>query len=105
VDTGAALAFAADGATAAAGSFNAAWLAAHWLGLRARGRRLAALSLAVLNAGVAVQALYAQAMYTADRFGLGTAVFFETGPWVASRAAVFAGVLLVSILILRRAQA
>jgi hypothetical protein len=66
-------------------------------------RRLAALTLAVLHAGVAAQAAFSQALYSAHRFGLATEPFFATAPWVASRALLLAGTLLVTALILRRA--
>lgn len=97
------LIFAADGATVVAGAFNAAWLVDHWLGLRHRGRRLAALTLALLNAGVAVQAAFAQSMFVAHVFGAGVEPYFEPALWLASRAALLAGTLLLSLLILRRA--
>ena len=104
VNADAALAFAADGLTVAAGGFNAAWLLTHWLGMEQRGRRLAAITLAAVNAGIAVQAVFAQALYSAHRFGLGVDPFFETAPWLASRLLLLAGTLLLSLLILRRAQ-
>jgi len=102
VDTGSALAFAADGATVAAGGFNAAWLAAHWIGLERRGRRLAAVTLALVNAGIAVQAAFAQALFSAQRLGFDVAPFYATAPWLASRLTLLAGTLLLSMLILRR---
>jgi hypothetical protein len=102
VDTGAALAFAADGLTVAAGGFNAAWLVTHWLGMEQRGRRLAAVTLGLLNAGIAVQAAFAQALYSAQRFGADTDPFFGPGPWLASRLGLLAGTLLISLLILRK---
>lgn len=101
-DTEAALAFAADGLTVAAGGFNAAWLLTHWLGMDERGRRLAAVTLATVNAGIAAQAAFAQAMYSAHRFGLGVDPFFATAPWLASRMTLLAGTLLLTLLILRR---
>ena len=101
-DIGAALAFAADGATVVAGAFNAAWLSVHWLRMEDRGRRLAAIALATLNLGIAAQAAFAQALYSAHRFGLAIDPFFATAPWLASRLAVLAGTLLLSLLILRR---
>lgn len=104
VDAPAGLAFAADGFTVAAGGFNAAWLAAHWLGQEHRGRRLAALTLALMNAGIAVQAAFSQALFSAQRFGADTGPFFATAPWVASRLLLLCGVLLLSVLILRRAS-
>jgi hypothetical protein len=112
VDSGATLAFAADGLAVAAGSFNTVWLAGYWLGngrcgprrYYRRPRRLAALTLALLNAGVAVQAGFAQAMFSAHRFGWDIAPFFATAPWLASRVALVAGTLLLSLLIVRRAE-
>ena len=59
VDAAAGAAFAADGATAAAGSFNAAWLGAHAARESRRERAFAAATLALLNAGIAVQAIFA----------------------------------------------
>ncbi len=102
VDAGAALAFAADGLTVAAGGFNAAWLASHWVGLHRRGRRLAAAILALVNAGIAVQATFAQALYSAHRFGFDVGPLYATAPWLASRVTLLAGTLLLSALILRR---
>jgi hypothetical protein len=103
MDPGAAMTFAADGAAAASGAFNAAWL----LRLAAasptrRGTGAGAFALGVLNAGVAVQAAYAQALYSARRFGHGTDALFEPGPWLASRLLLLLGVLLISVLIMRR---
>jgi hypothetical protein len=102
MDAAAGIAFAADGATAAAGAFNAAWLALHRLGDVRPGRRSAALTLLLINAGAAVQAAFAQALYSAHRFGLPQAAFFETPAWLGSRALLLAGTLLLSLLILRR---
>ena len=104
MDASAALAFAVDGATAAAGAFNTAWLLQHWLRGAQHGRRLAAVTLAMLNAGVAAQAAYAQALYTSHRLGGPIDPFFAPAPWLASRAILLAGTLLLSALILRRAQ-
>ena len=103
VDAPAGLAFAADGFTVAAAGFNAAWLAAHWLGQEHRGRRFAALTLALVNAGIAVQAAFSQALFSAHRFGADTAPFFDPAPWIASRLMLLSGVLMLSLLILRRA--
>lgn len=103
-DWGAAFVFAADGMTAGAGAFNAAWLLAHWLGQAARGRRLAACSLGVLNAGIAVQAVFSQALFTAHRFHLDVDELFAPAPWVASRVLLLAGTLLLSALIVRRVR-
>ncbi len=102
MDPAAALTFAVDGATAAAAAWNAAWFAAHAHSLVAGGRRTASATLAVVNAGVAMQAIFAQALYSAHRLDLATGPFFETGPWVASRALLLAGTMLLSLLILRR---
>jgi len=102
VDPAYGIIFATDGATAAAGAFNAAWLGGRWLGTVSRGRRLAALSLAVLNGGIAVQAVFEQALFSAHRFGLTTAPFFASGAWLASRLPLLAGTLLLAMLILRR---
>jgi hypothetical protein len=96
------LAFAADGLTAAAGIFNTAWL---WRRLgfeRVPARRTAITALVLLNAGAATQAAFAQAMFSAHRFGYALDPFFQCGPWLTSRLLLTAGVLLVSILILRR---
>ena len=102
MDTSAALAFAADGATAVAAAFNAAWLFQHWARGTQRGRRLAAVTLATLNAGVALQAAFAQTLYTSHRLGGPTEPFFASAPWLASRLVLLAGTLLLSTLILRR---
>ncbi len=102
VDLPAGLVFAADGATVVAGAFNAAWLLAHWLVTDAKGRRLAAVTLALLNVGIAVQAAFSQALFVAHRFDLPTDPFYAPAPWLASRAALLAGTLLLSLLILRR---
>lgn len=104
MDTSAALAFAVDGATAAAGAFNTAWLLQHWLRGAQRGRRLAAVTLATLNAGVAAQAAFALAFYTSHRLGGPVDPFFAPAPWLASRAILLAGTLLLSALILRRVE-
>ena len=101
MEPGAALIFAADGAAAVAGAWNAAWLLSFAAG-SPPGRRTAALSLAVLNAGIAVQAAFAQALYSTHRFGFDTGPFFQPGPWLASRLLLLAGTLLISMLILRR---
>jgi hypothetical protein len=103
MDTSAALAFAVDGATAVAAAFNAAWLFQHWV-RGAERRRLAAATLATFNAGVAVQAAFAQALYTSHRLGGPVEPFFAPAPWLASRAVLLAGTLLLSLLILRRAE-
>lgn len=104
MDTPAALAFAVDGATAAAAGFNAAWLFQHWVRGAQRGRRLAAITLALCNAGAGLQAAFAQALYTSHRFNGPIEPFFAPAPWLASRVALFAGTLLLSMLILRRAE-
>lgn len=102
MDTSAALAFFADGATAVAAAFNAAWLYHHWVRGAQRTRRLAAVTLATLNAGVAVQAAFAQTLYTSYRLGASAEPFFAPAPWLASRVVLLAGTLLLSTLILRR---
>ncbi|MEX2245740.1 MAG: hypothetical protein WEC75_03545 [Dehalococcoidia bacterium] len=103
VDTGAAFAFAADGATAVAAAFNAVWLAARPARReRTPGRRFAAAVLATTNAGIAMQAVFAQALFSARRFDLATDPFFTPGPWLASRLLLLAGTLLLSLLIVRR---
>ena len=102
MDTAAALAFAIDGATAVAAAFNAAWLLQHWVRGAERGRRLAAVTLALFNAGVGLQAAFAQALSTSHRFNGPIEPFFAPLPWLASRAALLAGTLLLSLLILRR---
>jgi len=104
MDLSAALVFVADGTTAAAAAFNAAWLCAHWLGSAAPVRRLATATLALVNAGVAVQATFAQALFTAHRLGWPLAPWFEPAPWLAARAPLLAGTLLLSLLILRRVK-
>jgi hypothetical protein len=104
MDTSAALAFAVDGATTVAGAFNTAWLFQHWLRGAQHRRRLAAVTLAMLNAGIAAQAAFAQALYTSHRLGGPVDPFFAPAPWFASRAILLAGTLLLSALILRRAQ-
>ena len=102
MDTAAALAFAVDGATAVAAAFNAAWLLQHWVRGAERGRRLAAITLALFNAGVGLQAASAQALYTSRRLNGPIGPFFAPEPWLASRVALLAGTLLLSLLILRR---
>ena len=104
MDASAALAFAVDGATSVAAAFNAAWLLQHWLRGAQRGRRLAAVTLATVNGGIAIQAAFAQALFATQRFGAPTEPFFAPAPWLASRVALLAGTLLLSMLILRRAQ-
>jgi hypothetical protein len=101
MEPGAGIIFAADGAAAVSGGFNAAWL--FRIGAASPpGRRTAAVALAVLNAGVAVQATAAQALFTTRRLGLDDALFFEPGPWLASRLLLLTGTVLISMLILRR---
>ena len=104
MDTSAALIFAADGVTAVAAAFNAAWLLQHWVHGAQRGRRLAAVTLATVNAGIAIQASFAQALFTAHRLGGPTEPFFVSAPWLASRIVLLAGTILLSTLILRRSQ-
>jgi hypothetical protein len=104
VDAAPGLIFFVDGATTAAGAFNAAWLSAHWLRGAARVRRLAAVTLALVNAGVAVQAAFAQAMFSAHRLGMPVEPFFDPAPWLAARLPLLAGTLLLSLLILRRVR-
>ncbi len=101
MDPAAVLLFAADGATAVSGAFNAVWLLA-FAGEISLARRSAAAALAVLNAGAAVQATFAQAMFSARRLGFSIDPFFEPGAWLASRLLLLAGTLLISMLILRR---
>ena len=102
MDPGAGLAFAADGATAAAATFNAAsfWVRAG--NEPVPGRRTALAVMFLLSAGVAVQALVAQAMYSAHRFGYALDPFFDLGPWLASRLLLTAGTFALTALILRR---
>jgi hypothetical protein len=104
MDLLAALIFFADGATAGAAAFNAAWLCGRWLGAAAPVRRLATATLALVNAGIAAQAAFAQATFTAHRLGWPLDPWFETAPWLAARAPLLAGTLLLSLLILRRAR-
>ena len=103
MDMSAGLVFGVDGGTTVAGAFIAAWLLQHWVRGAQRGRRLAAITLATVNAGVAVEAAFAQALYTSHRLGGPIEPFFAAAPWIASRLALFAGTLLLSMLILRRA--
>ena len=65
-------------------------------------RRLAAITLALFNAGVGLRAAFAQALYTSHRFNGPIEPFFAPAPWLASRVALLAGTLLLSLLILRR---
>ncbi len=103
MDIDAGLAFGADGATAVASVFNASWLTVRRVrAVRPGPRRTAAATLVLINAGVAAQAMFAQALYTAHRFHLPHDAFFSPGAWLASRAALLAGTLLLSLLILRR---
>lgn len=104
MDITAGMAFAADGATAAASAFNAAALIARRAGENAAARRSALLVLVIVCAGVAVQAVFAQALYSARRFDVDIAPFFSPGGWLASRAVLLAGTLLLSALILRGAR-
>lgn len=101
IDAAAGFAFAADGLTAAAGVFNAAWLWRRLRAERSESRRTAIVALALVNLGAAVQAVFGQAMYSAQRSGYALDVFFAPGPWLASRLLLLAGVLLVSLLLLR----
>ncbi len=103
MDPAAAFLFAADGATAVSGAFNSVWLLA-FTGQAAPARRNAAVALAVLNAGAALQAAFAQVMFTTRRLGFSIDPFFEPTAWLASRLLLFAGTLLISILILRRSS-
>ena len=102
MEPGAGLAFAADGITATAATFNAACLWAMAAAERIAARRSALLSLALLSAGVAVQAVFAQAMYSSHRLGYALAPFFAAGPWLSSRLLLAAGTLALTALILRR---
>lgn len=104
MDSGAALVFAADGATAIAASFNAGWLVGRRVLHARERRRVAAIALAGLNAGIAVQATFAQALFTAYRLGLPGEPLFETAPWVGARLPLLAATLLLSLLILRRTR-
>lgn len=104
VDAAAGLAFAADGATVAAGAFNAAWLLRYQPASPPDRRSFAALTLGLLNAGIATQAAFGQALYAGHRWGINTEPLFATGPWLASRALVLTGTLALSVLILRRAS-
>jgi hypothetical protein len=123
VDAVPAVIFFADGATAAAGAFNSAWLIGHWLGRERadarvrpyggngalggqpwRGRRLAAVTLALVNGGIAVQAAFGQALFSAHRLGLPVEPLFAPAPWFAARLPLFAGTMLLSVLILRRVR-
>ncbi|MBF6601072.1 MAG: hypothetical protein IVW36_11235 [Dehalococcoidia bacterium] len=101
VDPAAGIAFAVDGATAVAGCFNAAWLAVHRLSAGRGERRAAALTLLLINAGAATQAVFAQTLYSVHRFGLPDAAVFSAPVWLASRALLLLGTLLLSLLILR----
>jgi hypothetical protein len=103
VDPGAALAITADGATAVAAAFNAAWLARMRLaGAPHARRRLAAATLVLLNAGIAVQAAFALALFSTRLAAAPADPFFAAGPWLASRVTLLAATLLLSTLILRR---
>lgn len=104
VDLPAASIFGVDAATAVASAFNAGWLFARSARGGEAGRRTAAFTLALLNAGIAAQATFAQALFIAHRFGSSTEPFFAAPAWLASRAALFAGTLLLSLLILRAAS-
>ena len=102
MDTAAGIAFAVDGATAAAGAFNAVVLLTRHASTGTAARRTAVIALAALNAGVALQAVFAQALYAAQRSDADTAPFFDAGPWLASRALLLAGTLLMAMLLTRR---
>ena len=101
MDTAAGIAFAADGATAASGAFNAAVLLTKHMRGASGARRAAVMALSLISAGAAVQAAFAQALYMAQRSGADTAPFFDARPWLASRALLLAGTLLVALLLLR----
>jgi hypothetical protein len=103
MDVGTALALGADGLTAAAAAFNAAWLAAGPArNQRTAGRRFGALTLAAISAGAAVQAAFSLALFASHTYGFDSGDLYAPGPWVASRVVLLAGTVLLSMLILRR---
>jgi hypothetical protein len=104
VDMAAAVALAMDAQTVVAGAFNAAWFAARRATESRSSRRTAMDVLCVLSAGIAVQAACAQALFFARHAGWSTEPLFAPGAWIAARAPLFAGTLLLSLLILRRAR-
>jgi hypothetical protein len=101
VDGAASLAFLVDGATATAALFNTAALNARRGDERVAVRRSALLALSALCAGVVVQAAFSQAMFAAHRAGQDVAPFFATDAWVASKALLLAGTLLMALIIVR----
>jgi hypothetical protein len=102
-EAGSSLVATADGLTAAAACFNAAWLLRERMPREtAPARRLAAFSLGLLNAGIAAEAAYAQTLFTAHRLDMATEPFFDAAPWLAARTGLLAGTLLITALILRR---
>jgi hypothetical protein len=104
MDPAAALVFAADGAMFAASAFNAACLEARRRSERRAGRRTAAAVLATLSAGVAVEALFAQALFTTHSAGGPGERLYSPGVWIAARALLLAGTLMLSMLILRSGE-
>jgi hypothetical protein len=103
VDPGTSLVLAVDAATAAAALFNAAALSRRREREPSAARRNALLALGVLSAGVAVQAVFSQALYASQRAGADTTPFFAADAWVASKALLLAGTLLLTVLITRGA--
>ena len=104
VDPASSLVLCVDAATAAAALFNALALNARRERETIAPRRNAVSALVVLSAGVAVQAAFSQAMFASHRLGHELAPFFAADAWIASKALLLIGTLLLTLLITRRAD-
>jgi hypothetical protein len=90
-----------DGATAVSGAWNAVWLTARRRFEGRAPRRQALATLAMLNGGIALEAAFAQAVYVAHDAGWRYEALLAPGVWASARAPMLAGVLLLSVLIMR----
>ena len=106
MDPLAAAASLADGLTAVAAAFDAAWIVARRVrGETLQARRIAAATLALVCAGIAAQAAFSQALFAAHRLGAPTAPLFAPAPWLTARLALLCGTAMLSLLILRTGKA
>ena len=104
MDPSASLVLLADAATATASFVNAAALNNRRIRERIPARRAALAALSTLSAGIAIQSAFTHALFAAHRAGHDTSHFLAADAWIASRALLLAGTLMLAAIIARSAS-
>lgn len=94
------LVVAQDLATAVCGLLNAGYFAAYWWRHNgSRGRRIGAAALTTVGGAAVVEALFSQGLFWSQQGFIGA---LSPGQWALLRLPLFAAMLLISLIIVRR---